>query len=382
MSASRGRASSGAATPPAASSCAQPHACPQLCINIPGSFRCRQPGGDSCLDVDECLRDLCPGACRNFPGGYECLCPPGSTRDGDGHGCSPGEDIDDCASEPSPCEHQCVNTKGGFECRCHSGYSMVEGRCQPLPPCWKTPCQQLCQESPQGYRCGCHPGYALDPRNSTLCRPYCNATECPALCDDSGDCFCPEGFLLDGDDVCADIDECESDHCPFNCTNTPGGYQCHCPQGHQFLDSDCVPVPPEDVEEELSGDFEPFLPTTAVPSRPPPKDEGLHPGAGTASVPRASCWTATMCARTSTSARATTAPSTAPTRPAATSATVPRATSSSTPTACPSRPRMSRKSSRGISSPSCPPRPCPAGRRPKRRGCTPGCWWASPRVPC
>ncbi|XP_005042778.1 PREDICTED: thrombomodulin, partial [Ficedula albicollis] len=181
-----------------------------------------------------------------------------------------GEDIDDCASEPSPCEHQCVNTKGGFECRCHSGYSMVEGRCQPLPPCWKTPCQQLCQESPQGYRCGCHPGYALDPRNSTLCRPYCNATECPALCDDSGDCFCPEGFLLDGDDVCADIDECESDHCPFNCTNTPGGYQCHCPQGHQFLDSDCVPVPPEDVEEELSGDFEPFLPTTAVPSRPPP----------------------------------------------------------------------------------------------------------------
>ncbi|XP_005042777.1 PREDICTED: complement component C1q receptor [Ficedula albicollis] len=80
--------------------CAQPHACPQLCINIPGSFRCacrpgfqRQPGGDSCLDVDECLRDLCPGACRNFPGGYECLCPPGSTRDGDGHGCSPGEAI-------------------------------------------------------------------------------------------------------------------------------------------------------------------------------------------------------------------------------------------------------------------------------------------------
>ncbi|XP_048154003.1 complement component C1q receptor isoform X1 [Corvus hawaiiensis] len=80
--------------------CAQPHACPQLCINIPGSFRCacrpgfqRQPGGDSCLDVDECLRDPCPGACRNFPGGYECLCPPGSRRDEDGHGCRPGEAI-------------------------------------------------------------------------------------------------------------------------------------------------------------------------------------------------------------------------------------------------------------------------------------------------
>ncbi|XP_050828869.1 complement component C1q receptor [Serinus canaria] len=80
--------------------CAQPHACPQLCINLPGSFHCacrpgfqRHPGGESCLDVDECLRDPCPGACRNFPGGYECLCPPGSLRDEDGHGCSPGEAI-------------------------------------------------------------------------------------------------------------------------------------------------------------------------------------------------------------------------------------------------------------------------------------------------
>ncbi|NXT64016.1 C1QR1 protein, partial [Chaetops frenatus] len=88
--------------------CAQPQACPQLCINIPGSFRCacrpgfqRQPGGDSCLDVDECLRDPCPGACRNFPGGYECLCPPGSRRDGDGHGCSPGEAIPNSIPESS-----------------------------------------------------------------------------------------------------------------------------------------------------------------------------------------------------------------------------------------------------------------------------------------
>ncbi|KAM7061403.1 complement component C1q receptor [Acridotheres tristis] len=88
--------------------CAQPHACPQLCINIPGSFRCtcrpgfqRQPGGDSCLDVDECLRDPCPGACRNFPGGYECLCPPGFIRDGDGHGCSPGEAIPNTIPESS-----------------------------------------------------------------------------------------------------------------------------------------------------------------------------------------------------------------------------------------------------------------------------------------
>ncbi|XP_077032299.1 complement component C1q receptor [Agelaius phoeniceus] len=92
--------------------CAQPHACPQLCINIPGSFRCacrpgfqRQPGGESCLDVDECLRDPCPGACHNFPGGYECLCPPGSLRDADGHGCSPGEAIPNSIPQSSSIPH-------------------------------------------------------------------------------------------------------------------------------------------------------------------------------------------------------------------------------------------------------------------------------------
>ncbi|NXF11202.1 C1QR1 protein, partial [Smithornis capensis] len=74
--------------------CAEPGVCPQLCINVPGSFRCaclpgyqRLPGRDSCLDVDECLRNPCSGSCRNTPGGYECLCPPGFIPEGDGHAC-------------------------------------------------------------------------------------------------------------------------------------------------------------------------------------------------------------------------------------------------------------------------------------------------------
>ncbi|KAK2520238.1 hypothetical protein Q9233_011578 [Columba guinea] len=76
--------------------CAQPGVCPQLCLNVPGSFHCacrsgyqRQPGGDACLDVDECLRDPCPGPCRNLPGSFECLCPPGSVPQDDGRGCHP-----------------------------------------------------------------------------------------------------------------------------------------------------------------------------------------------------------------------------------------------------------------------------------------------------
>ncbi|NXY13927.1 C1QR1 protein, partial [Atrichornis clamosus] len=88
--------------------CARPDACPQLCINIPGSFRCacrpgfqREPGGDACLDVDECLRDPCPAACRNLPGDYQCLCPPGFLPEEDGHGCrSAGTAAEDPAEVP------------------------------------------------------------------------------------------------------------------------------------------------------------------------------------------------------------------------------------------------------------------------------------------
>ncbi|NXO96915.1 C1QR1 protein, partial [Certhia brachydactyla] len=114
--------------------------CQHQCHNIPGGFQCycrpgyrparpagrrpfrcacrpgfqRLPGGDSCLDVDECLRDPCPGACRNFPGGYDCLCPPGSVQDGDSHGCSPAEAIPNSIPQTSgiPQTSAIPNTSG------------------------------------------------------------------------------------------------------------------------------------------------------------------------------------------------------------------------------------------------------------------------------
>ncbi|RMC08046.1 hypothetical protein DUI87_15519 [Hirundo rustica rustica] len=219
------------------------------------------------------LRGDCQHHCVVAGGSFVCMCAVGYRLAADGISC---EDIDDCASEPGPCEQKCVNTKGGFECRCHSGYRMVDGRCQLLPPCWEAPCQHRCEELPDGYRCACHPGYAVDPLDATLCRLYCNATECPAVCDAGGACDCPEGFLLDGDELCVDVDECDSGHCEFNCTNTPGGFQCHCPHGFHLRGVDCVPILDGDGEE-ISGDFELVL-TTPVPGRPPPKEERLHPG--------------------------------------------------------------------------------------------------------
>ncbi|NWY39578.1 TRBM protein, partial [Sylvia atricapilla] len=238
--------------------------CPEGSVLGPDGRGCRSP----------CEGAQCQHHCVVSDSSFVCMCTVGYQLAADGISC---EDVDDCASEPGPCEQKCVNTKGGFQCDCHSGYRMVDGHCQRLPPCWETPCQQRCEELPDGYRCGCYPGYAVDPRDATRCHLYCNATECPAVCDAAGDCECPHGFLLDGDELCVDIDECDSGHCEFNCTNTPGGFQCHCPQGFHLHGVDCLPIRDGDGEEEFSGDFEPF-PPTPVPSRPPPKAEKLHPG--------------------------------------------------------------------------------------------------------
>ncbi|NXD19987.1 TRBM protein, partial [Spelaeornis formosus] len=253
--------------------------CAGTCAEERGRARCScgegavlGPDGRGCRSP--CEGAQCQHHCVVAHGSFVCMCAVGYRLAADGVSC---EDIDDCAGEPGPCEQECVNTKGGFECRCHSGYAMVDGHCQRLSPCWEAPCQQLCEEVPDGYRCSCHPGYATDPQDDTRCRLHCDSAECPAVCDATGACDCPEGFLLDGEELCVDIDECGSDTCAFNCTNFPGGFQCYCPEGYHLRDTDCIPVPAGDGEEEFSGDFQP-MPPTPVPSRAPPKAKRLHPG--------------------------------------------------------------------------------------------------------
>lgn len=49
-------------------------------------------------------------------------------------------------------------------------------------------------------------------------------------------CSCGDGFVLEGERDCGDVDECEEDNfeCSDVCVNTFGGAYCSCPAGYSL----------------------------------------------------------------------------------------------------------------------------------------------------
>ncbi|XP_063154773.1 thrombomodulin [Candoia aspera] len=204
-----------------------------------------------------------------------CMCSEGYVLHSDGKSCL---DIDDCQATPGLCEQECVNTQGAFECRCWTGHELVKGKCLPEKwLCFDLTCEHDCNLVDGEYKCTCFEGYIPDPKSPHKCLRVCNQTECAPQCDPNNidECFCPEGFILevkiDETKVCTDINECESGSCAsLECVNTPGSYNCICPNGLiQKLDS-CEQ--PSEEPEESSGETEAYPKTSVAPSFAPPKD--------------------------------------------------------------------------------------------------------------
>lgn len=232
--------------------------------------------GAACVDIDECVGNPCPGGavCTNGPGSYSCQCPGGSTGDPYRDGCAKNNIVDITCSDDHPCPsgEACVQDTylGTNVCICRQGFVRDEAsqKCRDVNECSENgqrACggNALCKNLPGSYECHCPPGFNGNPY---LGCEECNSLECQcqppyqfvggqcilAGCGDGGKCpkgaecisitgglsycACPKGYRTQNDGSCADIDECAEGRqvCGFgaDCINTPGGYDCLCPNGY------------------------------------------------------------------------------------------------------------------------------------------------------
>lgn len=212
------------------------HDCSHTCVNLPGSYDCECPTGESlsklsslswfellrfligmefklnkfnCHDINECEvlgeNGGCSDTCVNTAGAYHCECLSGYFLDTDGKTCI---DIDECVSEHKQCSHECTNSPGNFTCSCPIGLELsVDDHvtCHDIDECAvgdnNGGCKHICENFDGSYRCKCHKGYRLLEDNAS----------------------------------CDDINECEIEGtCDHTCINTLGGYYCQCNEGHQL----------------------------------------------------------------------------------------------------------------------------------------------------
>ncbi|CAI8054601.1 Matrilin-2 [Geodia barretti] len=103
-------------------------------------------------------------------------------------------------------------------------------------------CEQICTDTFLSYNCSCEDGYLLNGDGTCSDIDECLGQDhgCEGICvntDGSFFCNCSDGFLLNIDGkACTDINECMGvDHrCEYSCENTVGSYTCGCDVGFEL----------------------------------------------------------------------------------------------------------------------------------------------------
>ncbi|XP_070136188.1 uncharacterized protein [Drosophila bipectinata] len=260
--------------------CANPELssdCESGCENLPGSYRCVVPlvtqseAKESSKTVEEetteevkkqeepkeQVYDVPVEAETSEKPPAKPTCNPGFELSPDGSDCL---DIDECQGDVS-CQHKCENTIGSFRCSCLEGFHLLDDQlsctldgCADLdnPQLNRTRCAHECEDVREGgYQCKCPKGYHLgaDQHSCDVTETACSLQKghdkcAPGTCLSSEDntsfvCECPRGYRsVEDNQGCLDIDECaeESHLCSHHCKNTPGGYQCVCPEGLNLVE--------------------------------------------------------------------------------------------------------------------------------------------------
>ncbi|XP_023270772.1 thrombomodulin-like [Seriola lalandi dorsalis] len=232
---------------------------------------------------DPCLALRCDHACYRSDGSYACVCDHGYKLAQDGRSCV---DFNDCTDERQcPGENfKCKNTIGGFQCVCEDGYVKSGSLCVDDNECLSAPCEHECHNTPGSYNCSCFEGYKVDPKSPNKCKRHCGKEECAAECDpnDASQCYCPDGYVAEEREdhtVCIEIDECISNYCDQQCTNTFGSYVCSCSPGYTLVNQyNCVKNE-DHTDGSQDSTTAPDFPTTSYIPGPTRQPSGVSVGA-------------------------------------------------------------------------------------------------------